>query len=104
MEVIEWDAPLHSAVQEGSIEEAPMLGGGGGKGIHLQGIQRLWSSLEMMTSFRYLVRVILEADENWPAVVRKLFQERATWKRMTRILSREGAEPWVSGFFFKDVV
>ena len=29
---------------------------------------------------------------------------RAVWNRMTRILSREGAEPLVSGFFFKAVV
>ena len=26
------------------------------------------------------------------------------WKRMTRILSRKGVEPRVSGFFFKSVV
>ena len=31
-------------------------------------------------------------------------QARAVWKRMTRILSREGAELQVSVFFFKAVV
>ena len=43
-------------------------------------------------------------DDNWPAVVRNLENVRAVWRRMTRILSREGAEPQVSGFFFKSVI
>ena len=60
--------------------------------------------LEMVTSFRYLGRVILAEDDEWPAVVRNLSQARAVWKRMTIILSREGAEPRVPVFFFKSVV
>ena len=60
--------------------------------------------IEMVTSFRYLGRVIFAADENWPAVVRNLSRERAVWKIMMRILSREGEQPRVSGFFFKAVV
>ena len=44
------------------------------------------------------------ADDDWPAVVRNLSRARAVWKRMTRILSREGAELQVSVFFFKAVV
>ena len=47
--------------------------------------------------------VILAADNKWPAVVGNLSRARAVWKRMTRIISREGAELWVSIFFFKDV-
>ena len=31
-------------------------------------------------------------------------QARAVWKRITRILIREGVEPRVSGFFFKSVI
>ena len=57
----------------------------------------------MATSFRYPERVILEAADNWTAVVRNLYRERAVWKRMKRIRSMEGAEPRVSGLFFKDV-
>ena len=60
--------------------------------------------LEMVTSFRYLGWVISAADDDWPAVVRNLSRARAMWKRMTRILSREGAELQVSVFFFKAVV
>ena len=58
----------------------------------------------MVTYFRYLGRVILAADNHWPEVVRKFYRERAVWKKMKRILSREGAAPRVSGFFFKSVV
>ena len=60
--------------------------------------------LEMVTSFRYPGRVISAADDDWLAVVQNLAKARAVWRRMTRILSREGARPWVSGFFFKAVV
>ena len=58
----------------------------------------------MVTSFRYLGRVILVADDNWPEVVRNLSRTRAMWKRMTRILSKKGAELQVFGFFFKSMV
>ena len=60
--------------------------------------------LEMVTSFRYLGRVILEADNNWLTVARNLSWERAVWRRMARILSREGAASRVSGLFFKALV
>ena len=56
--------------------------------------------LDMVNSFQFLGRVILAADENWPAVVRNFSRARVVWKIMTRILSREGAEPRVSVFFF----
>ena len=46
----------------------------------------------------------MEADDDWSVVVRNLSRARAVWKRMTRILSREGAELQVSVFFFKAVV
>ena len=55
--------------------------------------------MEMVTSFQYLGRLILAADNNWPAVVRNLSRVRAVWKRTMRILSTEGTEPRVSGLF-----
>ena len=60
--------------------------------------------LDMVTSFRYLGRVILAADDDWPVVVRNLSQARSVWRRMTRILIREGKVPRVSGLFFKAMV
>ena len=58
----------------------------------------------MVTSLQYLGRVILAADDNWTAVVGNLSRVRTVWKRMTRIFSREGVEPRVSGFFFETMV
>ena len=58
----------------------------------------------MVTDFQYLWRLILELDNDWTAVVRNLSKARLLWKRMMSILRREGAEPWVSGFFFKAMV
>ena len=58
----------------------------------------------MVTSFRYLGRVISAADENRLAVIRNLAKARAVWRRRMRILCRERVMPRVSGFFFKIVV
>ena len=60
--------------------------------------------LDVVTSFRYLGRLILAADDKRPAVVQNLVKASAVWRRMTRILIREGERPRVSVFFFKDVV
>ena len=60
--------------------------------------------LDMVTSFRYLVQVILAADDDCIALLKYLSRARVAWRRMTRILRREGAAPRVSGFFFKSVV
>ena len=48
--------------------------------------------------------MILAANNEWPAVVRKLSRERSVWNSMTIILIREGADPQVYTFYFKAVV
>ena len=58
----------------------------------------------MMTSFRYLGRVISATDNDWPEVVSNLFRSRAVCRRMVIILGRERALPRVSGLFFKSTV
>ena len=60
--------------------------------------------LEMITSLRYLRRVILAADDDWPAVIWNLIKAQALCRRMMRILIREVERPRVSEFFFKAVV
>ena len=57
-----------------------------------------------MTSFKYLGRVILATDDDWPAVVRKLARGKKVWSSMPRILSREVAMSRVSGLFFKVMI
>ena len=43
-------------------------------------------------SFNYLGRIISEADDDWPAVVRNLCRVQQKWARLTRVLSREGTD------------
>ena len=61
-------------------------------------------TLKMVSYFKYLGKVLSEADDYWMAVIRNLTKARVVWRRMTKILRREGARPQVSGFFFKSVV
>ena len=58
----------------------------------------------MVTSFKYLGRVISATDEYWPAVVRNLARAKTVWRTMSRIFNREGPTPRVSGLFFKAVI
>ena len=60
--------------------------------------------LETVTSFKYLGRVLTAGDDDWLAVAGNLRKARESWTRMTRILGREGADPRISGLFFKVVV
>ena len=60
--------------------------------------------LEMVTFFQYMVHMTSAADKNWPVVVRNLSRARLVWKKMTRIIIREGAEQQVSDLFFKTMV
>ena len=59
---------------------------------------------EMVPSFKYLGRVISSAGDDGTAVVRNIDKARSVWRRLTRILSREGVAPRLSVFFFKVVV
>ena len=58
----------------------------------------------MVTFFQYLGQVISAADDDWPALVRNFLRARELLNSMVVVLSREGAEPRMSGFFFKAVV
>ena len=58
----------------------------------------------MVTSFRYLGRVISVADDDWTSVVPNMAKVQTAWRRMRSILSREVVRPRVSGFFFKSIV
>ena len=59
--------------------------------------------LENVTLFRYLGRVLTAGDDDWIAVVGNLGKSRKSWGRLSRILSREGGDPKVSGHFYKAV-
>ena len=58
-------------------------------------------TLENLTAFRYLGRVLMVGDDDFPAVVGTLCTVRKSWGQLSRILSREGADLKVSGHFLK---
>ena len=57
--------------------------------------------LDMVTSFKYLERIMTASDENWQAVVGNLRKARKIWSRLERIMGREGASPRLPGVFLK---
>ena len=61
-------------------------------------------TLKILPQFKYLGRVVLAADEDWPEVIRNLTKARGVWRRTTRILSREGGRLQVPVLLFKAVV
>ena len=66
--------------------------------------QDYFETLDNLTAFKYLVRELMEVGGDWPSVAGNLRKARNLWVRMSRILSREGEDPKVSGHFFKAVV
>ena len=60
--------------------------------------------LETVSTFKYLGRVMMAGNDDWPAVAGNLVKSRKSWGRLSHILSREGADKRVSGNFFKAVV
>ena len=60
--------------------------------------------LYMVTSFKYLGRVLWVADDELMMVVLNVVKARPVWWIMSKILSWEGARPRISGFFFKFII
>ena len=58
----------------------------------------------MVVTFKYLGRVMTAGDDNWPVVAGNLVKARKSWGRLSRILTREGADRRVLGNFFKAVL
>ena len=58
-------------------------------------------TLDTVSTFKYLGQVMTVGDDNWPVVTGNIVKERKIWGRLSRILSREGADKRVPGNFFK---
>ena len=56
--------------------------------------------IESVMEFKYLGRILMATDDDWPAVVGNLEKARRSWGRLSRVLCREGAEPKVSQEFY----
>ena len=48
--------------------------------------------IEAVPSFKYLGRIMMAGEDDWPAVAGNLVMARKSWGRLTRILGREGAD------------
>ena len=57
-----------------------------------------------MSSFKHLVRILTDLDNDWPAVVGNLRKLQKKWAQMSRIMGIEGANMPVLGTIFKVVV
>ena len=55
--------------------------------FHVQGVP-----IETVSEFKYLGRVVKNNDDDWPAVNQNLKKATATWGRICKILSKEGAK------------
>ena len=63
---------MHGTMHSGSGAEETAFSGGGGEEGHLQGFSAYGRTLETVTSFKYLGRVILATENNWPEVLSNL--------------------------------
>jgi Reverse transcriptase (RNA-dependent DNA polymerase) len=60
--------------------------------------------LEQVSVFKYLGRLLSSNDSDWPTVYYNLKKAQMRWRRVSRVLTREGADPRVCGMFYKAVV
>ena len=89
-------------IQGSGAEEAAASGGGAEVELR-EGLKAYREPLENVTVFRYLGRMLTTRDHDWIAVVGNFGKAKNIWWRLSRILSREGADPKVSGYFYKSV-
>ena len=72
--------------------------------ISERAFQAYGAPLQNVTVFKNLGRVMTAGDNDWPEVAGNLQKARKSWGRMSRALSWGGADPKVSGHFFKSLV
>ena len=60
--------------------------------------------LTPVTSFKYLGRLLLAEDGGFPEVVRNIWRACQKWERLTRVLSRYGADARTLGQIYLEVL
>jgi hypothetical protein len=60
--------------------------------------------IKTVLEFKYLGRVVKNNDDNWSAVNQNVKKATATWGRICKILSKEGANPKAMATVYKAVV
>ena len=59
--------------------------------------------IKSVSEFKYLGRILMATDKDWPAVVRNLGKARRSWGRLPRVLGREDSDQNVSRAFYISV-
>ena len=72
--------------------------------ITVKAFQAYGIPLNLVTFFNCLGRIMTALDDDWLAVVGNMWKLRKSRAQLSRILGREGANPRMSGIFFKVVV
>jgi hypothetical protein len=76
--------------------------------VNLRGQETRFSvsdvELETVDCFRYLGHPLVANGNDWPAVVYNLNRVRGHWAQVSRVLTRQGADPKVAGYFYKVIV
>ena len=56
--------------------------------------------MEAVSEFRYLGRLLMATEDDWPAVTGNIRKAWVSWGRLARVLGREEADPKVSRSFY----
>ena len=60
--------------------------------------------LEKLSSFKYIVRLLMATNGDWPAVITNTQKARKSWSCLDWILGLEGANTWTLGHVYVTVV
>ena len=59
--------------------------------------------IKNVSELRYLGRVLTAGKDDWRAVIGNLGKAQKSWRRLSRVMGREGEDPKVSGNVYKAV-
>ena len=53
-----------------------------------QAFEAYGAPIESVMEFRYLGRILMETDDNWPVVVGNIMKAKQSWGRLTKVIGR----------------
>ena len=91
--------PFHRTVKKGNERKRRWMADAELRDSTEMDFEAYGKPLETVSTFKYLGRVMTAGDDDWTEVAGNLLKVRKSWGRLSRILSREGADKKVSGTF-----
>ena len=77
-------------------EEETAAGQDGNEGELRAGVNSIRETMEAVSEFRYLGRVLTVTDDDWPEVAGNIKKARRSWGRLDKVQGMEGAYHKVS--------